>query len=95
MAQAIVKKTISKDDKEIADPISAQDQVPEVSKPQVLVNLVGVNLIESRSPEKDLKKLIKKSKLNAKYLENLISMNNYKGMLDAKLIGARNSMLNF
>lgn len=95
MAHAIVKKTFSKDDIEIAYPISDQDQAPEVLKPQVQVNIVGGNIIKSRSPEKDLKELIKKSNLNAKYLENLISMNKYKGQVDAKLLGVRNSMLNF
>ena len=95
MAQATVKKPISKTHLECDLQALDQDQAPEVIQSQVLVNTVGGNLIESRSPEKDLKELIKKSKLNAKYLENLVSVNNYKGMLDAKLVGARNSMINF
>jgi len=95
MAQATVKKPISKTRLECDLQALAQDLAPEDESLQVLVNTVGVILIESRSPEKDLKELIKKSKLNAKYLENLVSVNNYKGMLDAKLLGARNSKLNF
>jgi hypothetical protein len=95
MTQAIVKKTISKTHLDCDLQALAQDQAPEVIQSQVLVNMVGVNLIESRSPEKNLKELIKKSKLNAKYLEKLVSANNYKGMLDAKLLGVRNSMINF
>ena len=95
MAQTTVKKTISKTHLDCDLQALAQDLALEVIQSQVLVNTVEVNLIESRSSEKALKELIKKSKLSAKYLENLVSVNNYKGMLDAKLLGTRNSMLNF
>jgi hypothetical protein len=95
MAHAIVKKTISKDDIEIADPISAQDQVPEVLKPQVLVKAAPKNQVKLQSPKKKLLKVFAKIKYNARILEENICINNYKGNLDAQLFGARNFMLNF
>jgi len=95
MAQALVKKTSSKDDIEIADPISAQDQVPEVLKPQVLVKAAPKIQTKLQSPKKKLLKVYAKFKYNARISEEIICINNYKGNLDAKLLGARNSMLNF
>ena len=95
MAQAIVKKTISKDDIEIADPISAQNQASEVLKPQVLVKAALKNQAKLQSPKKKLLKVFAKIKYNARISEEVICINKYKGNLDAKLLGARNSMLNF
>ncbi len=95
MAQAIVKKTISKDDIEIADPISAQDQALEVLKPQVLVKAALKNHAKLQSPKKKILKVFAKIKYNARISEEFICINNYKGNLDAKLLGVRYSMLNF
>ena len=95
MAQAIVKKTISKADIEIADPISAQDQVPEVLKPQVLVKAAPKNQANLQSPKKKLLKVFAKIKYNARISEEKVCINKYKGQVDAKLLGARNSMLIF
>jgi hypothetical protein len=95
MAQAIVKKTISKDDIEIADPNSAQDQAPEVLKPQVRVKAALKNQAKLQTPKKKLLNVFKKIKYNARISEEIIYINNYNGNLDAKLLGARNSMLNF
>ena len=95
MAQVLEEKTISKDDIEIADPISAQDQVPEVLKPQVLVKAALKNQAKLQSPKKKLLKVFAKIKYNTRISEEFIYINNYKGNLDAKLLGARNSMLNF
>jgi len=95
MAQALEKKTSSKVDIEIADPISAQDQVPEVLKPQVLVKAAPKNQAKLQSPKKKLLKVFAKIKYNARISEENVCINIYKGNLDAKLLGARNSMLNF
>ena len=95
MAQASEKKTISKDDIEIADPITAQDQVPEVLNPQVLVKAAPKNQANLQSLKKKLLKVNAKIKYYARISEEVININNYKGNLDAKLLGARNSMLNF
>jgi len=95
MAQALEKKTSSKDDIEIEDPISAQDQVPEVLKPQVLVKAALKNQARLQSPKKKLLKVFAKIKYNTRISEEIIRINNYKGNLDARLFGARNSMLNF
>ena len=95
MAQALEKKTISKDDIEIADPISAQNQASEVLKPQVLVKAALKNQAKLQSPKKKLLKVFTKIKYNARISEEIIYINNYKGNLDAQLLGARNFMLNF
>ena len=70
MAHAIVKKTFSKDDIEIAHPISAQDQVPEVLKPQELVKAESKNQAKLQTP-------IKQIKFNARISEEFICINNY------------------
>ena len=88
MAQVLEKKTFSKDDIEIAHPISAQDQVPEVLKPQELVKAESKNQAKLQTP-------IKQIKFNARISEEIICINNYKRNLEAKLLGVRNFMLNF
>ena len=85
----------TKVDIEIADPISAQDQVPEVLKSQVLVKAAPKNQAKLQAPKKKLLKVFAKIKYNARISEEKVYINNYKGNLDAKLLGARNSMLNF
>ena len=95
MAQVFEKKTSSKVDIEIADPISAQDQVHEVLKPQVLVKAAPKNQAKLQSPKKKLLKVFAKIKYNARISEENVCINKYKGNLDAKLLGARISMLNF
>jgi hypothetical protein len=95
MAQALEKKTISKVDIEIADPISAQDQVPEVSKPQVLVKVEPKYQAKLQSPKKKLLKVFAKIKYNARISEEEVCINKYKGQVDAKFLGTRNSILNF
>jgi len=95
MAQAIVKKSISKDDIEIADPISAQDQAPEVLKPQVQVKAAQKNQVKLQSPKKKLLKIFAKIKYNARISEEEVCINKYKGQVDAKFLGTRNSILNF
>ncbi len=93
MAQAIVKKSISKDDIEIADPISAQDQAPEVLKPQVQVKAAQKNQVKLQSPKKKLLKVFAKIKYNARISEEEVCINKYKGQVDAKLLGVRNFIL--
>ena len=95
MAQALEEKTISKDDIEIADPISAQNQAPEVLKPQVLVKAALKNQAKLQSPKKKLLKVFAKIKYNARISEEKVCINKYKGQVDAKLLGVRNYMLNF
>jgi hypothetical protein len=95
MAQVLEKKTISKDDIEIAHPISAQDQAPEVLKPQVQVKAALKNQAKLQSHKKKLLNVFKKIKYNARISGEVICINNYKGNLDTKLFGARNSMVNF
>ena len=95
MAHAIVKKTISKVDIEIADPISAQDQVPEVLKPQVLVKAAPKNQAKLQSPTNKLLKVFTKINYNARISEEKVCINKYKGQVDAKLLGVRNSVLIF
>ncbi|MBA7512468.1 hypothetical protein ES705_04473 [subsurface metagenome] len=95
MAQALEKKTISKVDIEIAKPISAQDQVLEVLKPQVLVKAALKNQAKLQSPKKKLLKVFAKIKYNARISEEKVCINKYKGQVDAKLLGVRNYMLNF
>jgi len=95
MAHAIVKKTISKVDIEIADPISAQDQVSEVLKPQVLIKAAPKNQAKLQSPKKKLLKMFVKINYKARISEEMVCINKYKGQLDAKLLGVRNSVLIF
>jgi len=95
MAHAIVKKTISKVDIEIADPISAQDQVSEVLKPQVLIKAAPKNQAKLQSPKKKLLKMFAKINYNARISEEMVCINKYKGQVDAKLLGIRNSVLIF
>jgi len=95
MAQILVKKPFSKDDIEIAHSISAQDQAPEVLKPQVLVKAASKNQAKLQSPKKKLLNVFKIIKYNARISEEKVCINKYKGQVDAKLLGARNSMLIF
>ena len=95
MAQAIVKKTISKTHLECDLPILAQDIAPEVELPQVLVKTPEEAKVESSLLKNKLLRVFNKIKYNARISEEFIYVNKYKGQVDAMLLGARNSMLNF
>ena len=72
-----------------------QLQAPEVLKPQELVREAPLEKPKSQSIEKRLRKLFNKFKYNARISEEKVSINNYKGQVDAKLLGTRNSTRNF
>ena len=95
MAQAIVKKQVEEKSASIDSPVLFQLQAPEGLKPQVLVKIAPKNQAELQSPKKKLLKVFAKIKYNARISEEFICINNYKGNLDAKLLGARNSMIIF
>jgi hypothetical protein len=92
MAQAIVKKTISK---ESDLPTLAQNLAPEVLELQVLVLNNEEVKVESSLPKNKLLRMFNNIKYNARISEEKVCINKYKGQVDAKLLGARNSMLNF
>lgn len=92
MAQAIVKKTISKENDL---PTLAQNLAPEVLELQVLVLNNEEAKVESSLPKNKLLRVFNKIKYNARISEDKVGINKYKGQVDAKLLGARNSMLNF
>ena len=75
--------------------ILVQLQAPEVLKPQVLVKEAPLEKPKSQSIEKRLRKVFNKFKYNARISEEKVSINNYKGQVDAKLLGTRNSTRNF
>ena len=95
MAQAIVKKTISKNHMECDLPALAQNLALEVLEPQVLVLINEEAKVESSLLKNKLLRVFNKIKYNARISEEKVCINNYKGQVDAKLLGARNSMLNF
>jgi len=92
MAQAIVKKTISK---ECALPALAQNLALEELEPQVLVLINEEAMVESSLLKNKLLRVFNKIKNNARISEEKVYINKYKGQVDAKFLGARNSMLNF
>ena len=75
--------------------ILIQLQAPEVVIPQVLVKEAPLEKPKSQSIEKRLRKVFNKFKYNARISEEIVSINNYKGQVDAKLLGTRNSTQNF
>ena len=95
MAQAIEKKTICKDQLECQCQTIAQNLAPEVLEPQVLVNTTKEAKVESSSRTNKLLRVFNKIKYNARISEEEVYINKYKGQLEAKLLGARDSMLNF
>ena len=95
MAQAIEKKTICKDQLECQCQTIAQNLAPEVLEPQVRVNTTKEAKVESSSLSNKLLRVFNKFKYNARISEEKVSINKYKGQLDAKLLGARNSTINF
>ena len=92
MAQAIVKKTISK---ECCPPALTQNLALEVLEPQVLVQINEEAKVESSLLKNKFLRVFNNIKYNARISEEKVCINNYKGQVDAKLLGARNSMLNF
>ena len=94
MAQAIVKKTISKNHLECDLPVLAQNLASEVLEPQVLFLINEEANVESSLLRNKLLRVFNKIKYNARISEENICINKYKGQVDAKLLGARNSMLN-
>ncbi|MHA1240524.1 MAG: hypothetical protein ACTSQU_06985 [Promethearchaeota archaeon] len=95
MAQAIEKKTISKNHLEYDLPALTQNLAPEVIESQVLVLTTEEAQVESSSLSNKLLRVFNKIKYNARISEEKICINKYKGQVDAKLLGARNSMLKF
>ena len=95
MAQAIVKKTISKNHSECDLPVLAQNLALEVLEPQVRVLINEEAKVESSLLKNKLLRVFNKIIYNAKISEEKIYINKYKGQVDAKLLGARNSMFNF
>jgi len=95
MAQAIENKTISKNHLEYDLPALTQNLAPEAIESQVLVLTTEEAQVESSSLSNKLLRVFNKIKYNARISEEKICINKYKGQLDAKLLGARNSMLNF
>ena len=73
--------------------ILIQLQAPEVIAPQVLITEVPLEKPKpkSQSIEKRLRKVFNKFKHTARISEEKVSINNYKGQVDAKLLGTRNS----
>ena len=95
MAQASEKQTISKNHLECDCPVLAQCLVPEVESTQVLVLTTDEAKVKSRLPKNKLLRVFNKNEYNARITEEKISINKYKGQVDARLLGVRNSMLNF
>ena len=95
MAQAIEKKTICKNQLECNLQAICQNQAPEVLEPQVRVNTTTEAKVESSSLSNKLLRVFNKFKYNARITEEEVGINKYKGQVDAKLLGARNSTINF
>ena len=89
MAQAKEKNTINENH------FLIQSQALEELKPQGLGNKPALEKDESQSPEKKSRKLFGKIKFSMKKSEEKVSIQNYKGKIDTRLLGARNSMINF
>jgi len=94
MAQATEKKPISKNHLEYDLPALTQNLAPEAIESQVLVLTTEEAQVESSSLSNKLLRVFNKIKYNARISEEKVCINKYKGQLDAKLLGARNSMLN-
>ncbi len=94
MAQAIENKTISKNHLEYDLPALAQNLAPEMLESQVRVITTEEAQVESSSLSNKLLRVFNKIKYNARISEEKVCINKYKGQVDAKLLGARNSMLN-
>ena len=95
MAQAIEKKPICKDPLECHCQTLTQNQAPEGLMPRVLVLTTEEAEVESSSLSNKLLRVFNKFKYNARISEEKVGINRYKGQVDTKLLGARNSMLNF
>jgi len=95
MAQAAEKKTISKNHLEYDLPALTLNLAPEAIESQVLVLTTEEAQVESSSLSNKLLRVFNKIKYNARISEEKICINKYKGQVDAKLLGARNSMLKF
>ncbi len=95
MAQAIEKKTISKNHLEYDLQALTQNLAPEAIESQVLVLTTEEAQVESSSLSNKLLRVFNKIKYNARISEENVGINKYKGQVDAKLLGARNSMINF
>jgi len=95
MAQAIEKKPICKDPLECHCQALTQNQTLEELMPRVLVLTIEEPEVESSSLSNKLLRMFNKFKYNARISEEKVGINMYKGQVDAKLLGARNSMLNF
>jgi hypothetical protein len=68
-----------------------QTLAPEVARPQVLVKEPEQKKVESRSIKINLRKLFN----NARITEEVKCINNVKVKLDARMLGYRNSFINF
>ena len=99
MAHAIeeepICKPICKDHLEYQCQTLAQNQAPKDLMPQVLVLPTEEAEVESSSLSKKITKIFNKIKYNAKILEEEICVNKYKEQIDARLLGVRNSTINF
>lgn len=95
MAQATGKKTISKNHLECDLPSLAQNLALEEQESQVLVLNNEEAKVDSSLPKNKLLRVFNKIKYKARISEEKGGINKYKGQVDAKLLGARNSMLNF
>jgi len=73
----------------------AQNLALEVGSPQVLVLTNEEAKVESSLLKNKLLRVFNKIKYNARISEEKVYINKYKGQVDAKFLGARNSMLNF
>ncbi len=94
MAQAI-KKTNARNHLECDCQAIAQNLAPEVELPQVQVKTTEEAKVESSSLSNKLLRVFNKTKYNARISEEKVGINKYKRQVDSKLLGARNSMLNF
>ena len=94
MAQAIENKTISKNHLECDLPALTQNLAPEMLESQVQVITTEEAGVESNSLSNKLLRVFNKIKYNARISEEKVCINKYNGQVDAKLLGARNSMLN-
>ena len=95
MAQATEEKTICKNQLECHCQTIAQNLASEVLEPQVRVNTTRKAKVESSSLSNKLLRVFNKFKYNARISEEKVGINKYKGQVDSKLLGVRNSMLNF
>ena len=95
MAQAIENKTISKNHLECDLPALTQNLAPEMLESQVQVITTEEAGVESTSLSNKLLRVFNKFKYNARISEENVGINKYKGQVDAKLLGARNSTINF